>query len=62
VVFVTHSIPEAVMLGDRVIVMSARPARMRRDAPIPLARPRNAQVIGQAAFQEICSDVRDAIS
>jgi NitT/TauT family transport system ATP-binding protein len=62
VVFVTHSIAEAVMLGDRVIVMSARPARMCRDTPIPLARPRDARVIRQAAFQEICSDVRDAIS
>jgi NitT/TauT family transport system ATP-binding protein len=62
VVFVTHSIPEAVMLGDRVIVMSARPGRIRRDCPVCLARPRSAQVIRKVAFQEICSDVRDAIS
>ena len=62
VVFVTHSIPEAVMLGDRVIVMSARPGRIRRDCPVCLARPRSAQVIREIAFQEICSDVRDAIS
>ena len=62
VVFVTHSIPEAVMLGDRVIVMSARPGRIRRDFPVPLAHPRTAQISREAAFQEICGDVRDAIS
>ena len=62
VVFVTHSIPEAVMLGDRVIVMSARPARITREAPVPLPRPRNARVVRDTVFQEICSDVRDAIS
>jgi NitT/TauT family transport system ATP-binding protein len=62
VVFVTHSIPEAVMLGDRVIVMSARPARICCEAPVPLPRPRNVRVTRDALFQEICSDVRDAIS
>jgi NitT/TauT family transport system ATP-binding protein len=62
VVFVTHSIEEAVMLGDRVIVMSARPGRICCECAIPLARPRNAQVIRQAAFQEICGEVRDAIA
>jgi NitT/TauT family transport system ATP-binding protein len=62
VVFVTHSIPEAVMLGDRVVVMSNRPGRIRRDCPVPLGRPRNGDVIRDAAFVEICSEVRDAIS
>jgi NitT/TauT family transport system ATP-binding protein len=62
VVFVTHSIPEAVMLGDRVVVMSARPARICREAPVPLPRPRNARLVRDAVFQEICSDVRDAIA
>jgi NitT/TauT family transport system ATP-binding protein len=62
VVFVTHSIPEAVMLSDRVVAMSARPGRIRRVCPVSLARPRSAQVIREVAFQEICSDVRDAIS
>jgi len=62
VVFVTHSIAESVMLGDRVIAMSARPGRIRRDCAVSLARPRRAQVVRESAFQEICSDVRDAIS
>ncbi|MGH7503401.1 MAG: ABC transporter ATP-binding protein [Longimicrobiales bacterium] len=41
VVFVTHDIEEAVMLGDRVIVMTGRPGRIREDIPIPLVRPRH---------------------
>jgi NitT/TauT family transport system ATP-binding protein len=62
VVFVTHSIPEAVMLGDRVVVMSRRPARICHVAPISLPRPRDVHVTREATFQEICSDVRDAIA
>lgn len=41
VVFVTHDIDEAVMLGDRVIVMSGRPGRILADIAIPFARPRD---------------------
>jgi len=62
VLFVTHSIPEAVMLSDRVLVMSARPGRLRRDCAITLARPRRAQVTREPIFQEICGHVRDAVA
>lgn len=40
VIFVTHDIEEAVLLGDRVLVMSARPASIVADIPVPLDRPR----------------------
>jgi NitT/TauT family transport system ATP-binding protein len=40
VVYVTHDIEEAVLLGDRVLVMSRRPGHIRADIPIPLDRPR----------------------
>ncbi|MBI1800743.1 MAG: ABC transporter ATP-binding protein [Chloroflexi bacterium] len=44
VIFVTHSIDEAIVLGDRVLVMSAAPGRILRDEPISFTRPRS--VIG----------------
>ncbi len=40
VVFVTHSISEALVLSDRVILLAARPGRIRREFPIPFPRPR----------------------
>jgi NitT/TauT family transport system ATP-binding protein len=40
VIYVTHDIEEAILLGDRVLVMSGRPGRIRQDIPISLERPR----------------------
>jgi NitT/TauT family transport system ATP-binding protein len=41
VVFITHDIDEAILLGDRLIVMSARPGRVALERVVPLARPRH---------------------
>ena len=52
VVFVTHSLDEAVVLSDRVLVMSARPGRVIVDRPVPFARPRDPEIRGSAEFAD----------
>jgi NitT/TauT family transport system ATP-binding protein len=53
-IFVTHSIEEAVLLSDRVIVMGARPGRVIADIPVPFDRPRNpTEVRREAHFSEL---------
>jgi NitT/TauT family transport system ATP-binding protein len=44
VVFITHSMEEAVLLGDRVVLMSARPGRIAEIVDVPIARPRSQDV------------------
>ncbi|MCP2636139.1 ABC transporter ATP-binding protein [Microbacterium sp. HD4P20] len=44
VVFITHSMEEAVLLGDRVVLMSARPGQIAEIVDVPLARPRSSDV------------------
>lgn len=45
VMFITHDLSEAVMLSDRVVVMSSRPGRILADITIPLARPRSVRAL-----------------
>lgn len=47
VLFVTHSLDEAIRLADRVLVMSASPGRIKTEVPVPFGRPRDYQVIRQ---------------
>jgi NitT/TauT family transport system ATP-binding protein len=53
IVFVTHSIEEALLLGDRVVVMSARPGRIKTIIDVPFSRPRGTAVRRSVAFQEL---------
>jgi NitT/TauT family transport system ATP-binding protein len=61
VLMVTHDINEAVLLADRVLVMSQRPGRIIADLPVDLPRPRNLEQIYEPAFATIAKEVRAAI-
>jgi NitT/TauT family transport system ATP-binding protein len=62
VVFVTHSISEAVFLSDRVAVMSKRPGRIIEEIAIPISRPRQLDVQETLRFTELRARVRRLIS
>jgi len=63
---ITHNITEAVQLSDRVLVMTYRPGRLKREVAIDLPRPRTSEVVGSDAFghyvAQIWSDLRDEAS
>lgn len=61
VIFVTHSITEAVFLSTRVLVMSARPGRFARDITIDLPQPRNVDTRENVRFFELETEVREAL-
>ena len=61
VMFITHSIPEAVLLADRVVVMSARPGRIIADLPVPLGRPRDERALRDAEVQDFAAHLRDLL-
>jgi len=58
---ITHDIEEAILLGDRVLVMSDRPGRIRADITVDLPRPRDAATSALPRFQEIKQTIRDIV-
>ena len=58
VLLITHSIPEAVFLSDRVVVMTARPGAIAAEYDITLKRPRALGVMGEAEFGELTRSIR----
>jgi NitT/TauT family transport system ATP-binding protein len=58
VLFVTHSIDEAVLLSDRVVVMTARPGRVAEDLAVDLPRPRGAASRSLPLFQDYAQHLR----
>jgi NitT/TauT family transport system ATP-binding protein len=61
ILFVTHSIDEAVLLSDRVIVLSPRPGRVSDEVRIDLARPRTAQSRSSQVFQSYALGLRRSL-
>jgi NitT/TauT family transport system ATP-binding protein len=61
VVFVTHSISEAVLLSDSIVVMSARPGRIMRTFQVDLPRPRGRDLLSHPDFVRLSAEVRTCI-
>ena len=58
IVFVTHNIPEAVLLSDRIAVMTPRPGRMRDIVEVDLPRPRSLSLMGDPRFGALADGIR----
>jgi len=61
VVFITHSIPEAILLSDRIIVMTPRPGAISEILDNPLPRPRSLATLSDPNFHELQTRIRDSI-
>lgn len=61
VMFVTHSVPEAIMLSDRIILMAAHPGRIAEIIPVDLPRPRDEAVYATDAFRDLEGYVRNSL-
>jgi len=58
VLFITHSIPEAVFLSDRILVMSPSPGRIIHEVKVDLPRPRALETMASKEFAELCGSIR----
>ncbi len=61
IIFVTHSIPEAVFLSTRVVVMTPRPGEIRTIVPIDLPHPRSFETRETPRYYELVTEVREAL-
>jgi ABC-type nitrate/sulfonate/bicarbonate transport system ATPase subunit len=61
VIFVTHDIDEAILLADRLLVLTAGPARVKKEIKIPLERPRSVKMMISRQFVELKEETMDLI-
>ncbi len=61
IVFVTHSIAEAVFLGDRVLLLSPRPGKIDTEVEVPFPRPRKTSIQAFPEFQQLVQRLRDRL-
>ena len=59
--FITHSIREAVLLSDRILVMTKRPATIVQDVVVPFSRPRSSELAEAVEFNQLCGRLRGMI-
>jgi ABC-type nitrate/sulfonate/bicarbonate transport system ATPase subunit len=61
ILFITHDVDEAIFLGDRVLVMSARPGHVKLEQRVDLPRPRAAEIVTSPEFVRLKRVLLDAI-
>jgi ABC-type nitrate/sulfonate/bicarbonate transport system ATPase subunit len=61
ILFITHDVDEAIFLSDRVLVMSARPGRIRGEYAVGLPRPREFQLLTSNAFTELKREILELL-
>jgi NitT/TauT family transport system ATP-binding protein len=61
VLFITHDIEEALLLADRVCVMTARPGRIKKSIPVPMPRPRSIELTLSPEFNALRREVLELI-
>ncbi len=61
ILFITHDVEEAVYLGDRVVVLTARPGRVAKVMSVDLPRPRHQRMVGEPAFGKRVTELLDEL-
>jgi len=61
VFFITHDIEEAILLSDRIYVLSERPASLAMEIPVSLERPRDPEIVTSPKFNEIRKQILELL-
>ncbi len=61
VLFITHDVYEAVLLSDRVVVMTSGPGRVKADIAVPFLRPRSGNLRSDQAYGALCAQILDLL-
>lgn len=59
--FITHDLEEAIFLGDRVVVMTTRPAKTKKIVDVDIPRPRDYTVLSSERFRQLAEEAKDAV-